>query len=330
MIKVSIIIPIYNVEQYLERCIESALNQTLKNIEILLINDGSSDRSFEIANSYYIKYPQVIKLINKRNGGLSEARNYGIKEAQGEYLFFLDSDDWLDTDLINQMYTKALEKHLDIVICGFSMINENNLIFSKYGLLNDKAVKKENYILETSEACNKLYKRELFQNIVFPIGKWYEDLAVIPIVLMKAKNVGQIESYGYYYFNRSNSITKSYTNKVVDILYAFDCLIESNIIPLEIINELYLKHLYFSLIRIGYIKDKQQKREILETFYKYTLLNFKIIYQKNNFRNKHLNQCLLVMLFIQRKFYLYEWLINIEILLTSLYKKIKYKYIKLK
>ncbi len=125
-IKVSVIVPIYNVEQYLPRCIESLLNQTLDNYEIILVNDGSPDQSQKIIDQYQKMYPDKIVGLIKENGGLSDARNYGIPYAKGEYISFLDSDDYVDCTFLEKMYNKAIETQSQIVVCGYYGVNEIN------------------------------------------------------------------------------------------------------------------------------------------------------------------------------------------------------------
>ena len=124
--KVSIIIPVYNVEKYLKKCLDSVVNQTLKDIEIIVVNDGSPDNSQKIIDEYAKKYSQIASY-TKENGGLSDARNYGIKKSKGKYLAFIDSDDFIDHDMIKKMYNKAVKENLDIVVCNSVEVYENGL-----------------------------------------------------------------------------------------------------------------------------------------------------------------------------------------------------------
>ena len=119
MIKVSVVVPIFNVEEYLERCVKSLLNQTLDDIEIILVNDGSEDKSGEIAQDFSNKYPEKIIYVEKKNGGLSDARNYGMKFATGEYIAFLDSDDYIEKEAYEKMYKIAKKDDSDLVECDF-------------------------------------------------------------------------------------------------------------------------------------------------------------------------------------------------------------------
>ena len=124
-IKVSVIVPVYNVEKYLRQCLDSLVNQTLKDIEIICINDGTKDNSVEIINEYVKKCPNII-LINQENQGLGMARNNAMKHAKGDYIAFVDSDDWVDTDMYEVLYNKAIETDADIVECDYRMVFENS------------------------------------------------------------------------------------------------------------------------------------------------------------------------------------------------------------
>ena len=128
MPKVSVIVPVYNVEQYIEKCLENLVNQTLDDIEIIVVNDGSTDNSETIINKYLQKYSNKIKYLTKTNGGLSDARNYGMKYATGEYIAFLDSDDYADVTTYEKMYNKAIEENCDYVECNFIWEYENKQV----------------------------------------------------------------------------------------------------------------------------------------------------------------------------------------------------------
>lgn len=216
MIKVSIVVPVYNTEKYIERCLNSIINQTYKNIEIIIINDGSTDKSEEKIKPYLIKY-KSIKYIYKENGGLSSARNKGIDISSGEYLSFVDSDDWIVLDMIEKMIFKAEKEKADLIVCGVRNVFESGDIKENY------IPKKINLseILYKSYACNKLILKKLFleNKIIFPIGKWYEDIGTIPYLFLNSKKAIFIEEVFYNYFQRGNSITKQCNNiKDLDIL----------------------------------------------------------------------------------------------------------------
>ena len=130
MIKVSVIVPVYNVEKYLEKCLDSLVNQTLKEIEIIIVNDGSPDNSHKIIDKYTKKYKNI-KAYLKENGGLSDARNYGLKKASGEYIAFLDSDDFVKEDMYQKMYEKAKSGNFDMIVCDLNYKSENSSVIQR-------------------------------------------------------------------------------------------------------------------------------------------------------------------------------------------------------
>ena len=175
MVKVSIIVPIYNVEKYLEKCLKSLVNQTLKEIQIILVNDGTKDNSGEIAKKYQEKYPEKVIYLEKENGGLSDARNYGKPHATGEYIAFLDSDDYVELDMYEEMYYLAQKEQSDMVECDFIWEYPNK---SKQDIGTIYEGKKEMMEKVRVVAWNKLIKRTLLEEtqISFPKGYRYEDL----------------------------------------------------------------------------------------------------------------------------------------------------------
>ncbi|MEA5027112.1 MAG: glycosyltransferase [Erysipelotrichaceae bacterium] len=217
--KVSVIIPVYNVEKYLERCLDSLVRQTIDSYELIIINDGSTDQSLSICESYQNRYPQLISIYNKVNGGLSDARNYGLIYAKGDFLAFIDSDDWIDQNMLSVMYDKALENDADIAVCDMEYIYDSGDV--KFSSGGEFQVVIPNDIPEimfiNNSVCNKIYQRNLFENIRFPVGWWYEDLATIPQILLSAKRIVKIDSPFYKYFQRSGSIMHSANEKIFDI-----------------------------------------------------------------------------------------------------------------
>lgn len=226
---VSIIVPVYNVELYIEKCIKSLINQSYKNIEIILIDDGSLDRSGEICDEYQIIDPRI-KVYHKVNGGLSDARNYGLDHIRGEYVFFIDSDDWIELDSIKKLIDFTIMNNVDIVCYG---INDyvGDSILSRRGALDCKILngKEASHLLvEKGDEVgivvwNKLYKTQLFENIRFEKGKINEDVFFTPKIIYSAAKVGIINYYGYNYVkNRTDSIcNKSLSVKNIDAVDAF-------------------------------------------------------------------------------------------------------------
>lgn len=225
MPKVSLIVPVYNVEKYLRKCIDSILNQTFTDFELILVNDGSLDSSGDICEEYK-RRDNRIKVINKKNGGLSEARNFGIDIAIGEYIGFIDSDDYIEKNMIEILYKSIVENDSDIAICGyyidFDKINiKNNNIEKNLVLTSQQAIE---IIPDISPAAwNKLYKRNIFEKIRYPIGKFNEDVYILLDILEKANKISYCKERLYHYIQRSNSITKSeFNDKKWDCVFAWE------------------------------------------------------------------------------------------------------------
>ena len=212
---VSVIVPIYNVEKYLEKCLKSIINQSYQNIEILLINDGSTDSSLEICKKYK-KIDKRIKIINKKNGGLSSARNTGLTYANGEIISFIDSDDFIAKDYIEKLYYCMQKYDSDISICGRYSVYENGKKRCKYNQIFDKEYSFTSAISEMNKfhyfdmsACAKLYKISLFDDIRFPVGKLSEDYFIMYKLFKKSNGISYTSEPLYYYLQRQNSISNN-------------------------------------------------------------------------------------------------------------------------
>lgn len=232
MKKVSIIVPVYNVERYIEKCLETLVNQTIDDYEIIVVNDGSPDGSQKIIDGFVSRYPQLITAYIKSNGGLGDARNYGIERANGEYIGFVDSDDWVDERMFECMYNMAKREDDDIVICDLVEINdgwENGKIAKGYrGDRAEYPISKYSFVmnaLNPAMACNKLFRRTLFDLEVFKT-QWYEDMATTPILLSYAERIGYLSMGLYYYRQTGMSITKtSGDRRTLDVIKAWNiCL----------------------------------------------------------------------------------------------------------
>ena len=218
MKKISIIVPVYKVEPYLKRCIESIINQTYTELEIILVNDGSPDNCGDICDEY-AKIDKRIRVIHKKNGGLSDARNAGLDIASGQYIGFVDSDDYIAKDMY-EFLVKLMEKYdADISICGTCYV-ENETIISKQELSCEMKLNSETAIkimLEESNfntsAWDKLYKRDLFDGIRYPKGKLFEDLFTTYKLLEKADSIVYASEPKYYYVRTEGSIMNSSFSK---------------------------------------------------------------------------------------------------------------------
>lgn len=219
MVTLSIIVPIYNTENYLRKCIDSLLHQDIDNYEILLVNDSSPDDSQTIINEYQSNYPDIIKGFTKENGGLGDTRNYAIPFASGRYIMFVDSDDYIKENCLKLLCNKMEKEDLDILVFDFVKVYDNKL-FTHEKSMDEVSV--ENYILSTPNACNKLFKKNIFTqyNIEFPTKIWYEDLAIIPGLVKYTNRIGYIHEGIYFYQFRTESIMNQiqYNPKMLDII----------------------------------------------------------------------------------------------------------------
>ena len=229
--KISVVVPVYKVEAYLSKCINSIINQTYKNLEIILVDDGSPDRCGEICDDFS-KKDERIKVIHQDNEGLSGARNSGYRISTGKYIMFIDSDDWLNLDMIEFLYEKIKEHDADVAICGFRIVDEDgNIVSSVHDdgseiLVDSKEavrlVVKDKKI--NSFTWDKLYRRNLWEDISFPRGRYTQDMFVMYKVLEKAGSTIIANVPKYNYLQRSTSIQGSRGHK--NDLDQFDMYVE--------------------------------------------------------------------------------------------------------
>lgn len=215
--KISVIVPVYNVKLYLSRCVDSILNQTFKEFELILVDDGSTDGS-ELICDHYSNIDNRVKVIHKKNGGLSDARNKGIDYAEGDWYTFIDSDDWVDKKYLETIYFNAMIHNVDISAVNLCRVYDNDKMDSY--ILTDEGIHtgidalKYLYIKNptyTNSACGKLYKASLFSDLRFPKGKLYEDAFTTYKLIYKSKFVYFSNECMYFYFQRTGSITKTFT-----------------------------------------------------------------------------------------------------------------------
>ena len=271
MPKVSVIVPFYNVEGYIEKCLDTLVNQTLEDIEIILVNDGSKDNSILIAKKFLEKYPKKIVYLEKENGGLSDARNFGIPYAKGEYIAFLDSDDYVEKNMYEEIYNLAKKENSDMVQCNFywEYIDKNK---KKIGDMQKYSNKKELITKGRVEAWNKLIKREILENeeIRFPKGLRYEDVEFTYKLAPYLEKVSFIDKPFIHYIQRQNSISNSQNERTAEIFDILDNVIkyykEKNIYE-EYKNELeyiYVKTVFCrSLLRMTKIENVEIRRKII-------------------------------------------------------------------
>lgn len=260
MVKVSIIVPVYNVEKYLEKCLDSLVKQTLEDIEIIVVNDGTKDNSQQIIDRFYKRYPKKIKSFIKDNGGLSSARNYGIKRASGEYIAFVDSDDYVDIQMYEYMYRKAEEGEFDIVCCDFNEIRDDKFISCNCKIEKDilsKEEVKEAMVDFYPSAWNKLYNKNLLKEvqIEFKEGIWFEDVEFIYRLLPYISSIGVVHKCLYQYLIRKGSITSTNDMRIYHYIDNWNGLInyykEHNLYDdyKDILEYNYVRYLYATFIK---------------------------------------------------------------------------------
>ena len=225
---ISVIIPVYGVEKYIAQCLESVINQTYKNLEIIVVNDGTKDRSADIAKEYAAKDSRI-KVYDFKNGGPSVARNRGLEIATGEYISYLDSDDWLDTKMYETLLEAAMKNDADMVKCGIIETNgvtEDKITFSDIKIINNEQNKAfENYLLFLwTVVWNGLYKKELAKKIKFPDNVVYEDNYSSGMFLYLAKKIVVMPFCGNYYRVNYAGISKSGVKKPLDTILAISKL----------------------------------------------------------------------------------------------------------
>jgi len=290
MIKVSIIVPVYNVEKYLKRCLDSLVNQTLNEIEILVVNDGSPDNSQKIIDKYTKKYPDLVKSFKKENGGQGSARNYAIKKAKGQYIMYVDSDDFVENNMAKVLYNEAIKTKSDIVICGNNIFSEEYKFIKKESAYytNNKKDIKENFLIGNMAVWNKLFKKSLItdNNIEFRSKVWYEDLDFNVKCFLKAKKITIVDKPLYNYLIREGSTMNNNNSKRnLEILLALNEIIkfskENNIYDDETISRLIFEQvLIYTINRVAQQKSKDKKLVIKE------LINY-CKQNINNYKSKH-------------------------------------------
>lgn len=217
---ISVVVPVYNVEKYLEKCVDSILNQTYENLEIFLVDDGSLDNSGYICDEYAKKDKRII-VIHKANGGLSDARNVAIDQATGKYITFIDSDDYVALDMIEFLYHNIKENSAEISTCMYQNFWENQELLMDKSAQSFTNVFDNQQALElmlyqkdcTTSAWGKLYLTKLFKDIRYPFGKICEDLDTTYLLFAKVKRVVISNCKKYYYLQRQNSIINSKFNE---------------------------------------------------------------------------------------------------------------------
>jgi len=278
--KLSVIIPVYNTEKYIEKCLNSIANQKMKDFEIIIVNDGSNDDSENIIKNWIENNRNVdIKYFKKENGGLSDARNYGVTKASGKYICFVDSDDYLEKDLYSKL-EKYMNKEIDLIKFKMATYKPNGEMIEKMNgpvfeqVTGEEAFEKlctQDKFLEI--ACIYLYRKEFFlkENFKYEVGTYHEDFGLTPWIMINAKSVISANQYGYCYLQRENSITTNKNpekekQKAYDVLKHYDNAIK-NISKATISPKtqmLWKRYYTNSLILKAKTLDKQEQKSFIK------------------------------------------------------------------
>lgn len=324
--KVSVIVPVYNTVNFLEKCLLSLVNQTLDEIEILVVNDGSQDNSQQIIEEFRENFPGKIFGFTKENGGLSDARNFGIERANGEFIGFVDSDDYISETMFEEMYLLAQKHNAEMAICNLQKVDENGNVTQKLTQLPGfpEKIILENHLSVFSDisyfACNKIFRQSLFENERFRKGIHFEDIELIPKLLLKSNIIAFTPNFHYQYLERKNSISKTHTTKGLDILKAVESVeseygksrFSAQKIPLK--NFLILEGFYTFLAYLAFVKndkDFYEMSDALNDFCRKRKIKIKDILQYKRFNKNYL----LSLSFRKKVYYLlymlrFGWLIR--------------------
>lgn len=287
MIKVSVIVPVYNTESYLRRCLDALVNQTLEELEIILVDDGSTDGSGEIMKEYVQRYGERVKLFSKENGGQASARNMGIKLSTGKYIGFVDSDDYVEPKMFEIMYQTAEQDQCDMVECRYRYLCDEGKKTKEYrarGHIRQYRNQREMFINTQASPCNKLYRREVLmqEDIDFPEGLIYEDTAFYIKTIPYIRKERYLEDRFYHYYLRgSSTMNGNKCRRVGDIFPVLRDVLD--FYHKNAFYSIYKKELeYFcvkillcsSLRRIGRVRDKKVAKQLYDKTFSFIRENF--------------------------------------------------------
>ena len=279
--KVSVIIPAYNTEEYMSQCLESILAQTLQEIEILVVDDGSTDQTLKVLKDYEERYPEKVRVFHKENGGQASARNLALTYARGEFLGFVDSDDWISPEMYEEMYDKAVEEEADIVICDMVDHYPDREIYHHSSSFADK-------FTVTPSACNKIFRRTFADGITFPVGLWYEDFEYTTKQLMKTDKISVIHK-GFYHchcrevstMNNNNSQKNKDMLSVIEHLETFVSENGWKDRYADVLQYIHLEHILITTINRLECMENTEKREVINFLRKAVLQRYPKFYKSS-------------------------------------------------
>ncbi len=274
MIKVSVIVPVYNGEKYIKDCLDSILNQTLKEIQIIVINDGSTDGTQAIIDEYYLQYQEKIKVMTKTNEGQGKARNIGMDLAEGEFLTFVDADDKIAPNMLLKMYERLKKEEADVAICDYYEMIQGKKVLKKAIPQKTESIQRD-FVVWIAGPCNKLIRTELLKKnqLRFLETGIYEDIAMIPLIGLYANKVIYMEEPFYQYYIRQGSTMRQekFNDKLLSIYQVLETLtkgFETSGMREKYEQELeyiYIRHLLYAGIGrfLEYQEGKQEINKIV-------------------------------------------------------------------
>lgn len=291
---ISIIVPVYNVEKYLKKCVDSIVNQTYKNLEIILVDDGATDNSGKICDEL-VELDNRIKVYHKKNGGLSDARNYGVERATGDYIGFVDSDDYIDAEMYERLYEAIKKENVDVAECNLKIVYpEKTDLFTdqKYYQICNKQEYLEEYLkIEKifGSACVRLTKADIARKLKFPVGKLYEDTYYAYDLIGIVDKYVIVDNPYYNYLMRENSITNAKFNPrifdLIEIVEKFHTNVYKNYPSLKEAADCRKMYAYFSVLNSILLEEDFKNN----SFYKQIIDYFKEEYTKL-LRNKYITR----------------------------------------
>ena len=269
MKKISIIVPIYNEEENLRKCIESLINQTYKELEIILINDGSTDKSKEIIESF--KDKRIIA-INKKNTGISDTRNIGIGKSTGDYIMFVDSDDYLELNCIGRLIETAEKENSEIVMFNYYLETPSKRIEIKLPKIEARNLKEDKDLLTKIHLgpCTKIFKAELIKDNLFPLNLKYEDVPFVVEAVIKAGKISFVPNYLYHYVIKKSGETITRDERIFDII-TICAIVEKKLKQIDYVNKtnFFVKVLSYYLKNSRYIPNINLRNEFIDAIYIY-------------------------------------------------------------
>ena len=301
MIKVSVVVPVYNTSFYLRECLDSLVNQTLNDIELIIINGCSNDKSLEIMSEYHKKYKNIVIINNKKNMGIGYTRNTGINNSNGKYITFIDSDDHVDNNYLEELYNYSEDNNLDITVCNVKRVDDNNNFISYEQDIKDFDISNlkdnPNLLLDINMGpCNKLFKKSLFdsEDVRFDEKLKYEDIYLIPMLIMNANKIGKLNDVYYHYVIHSNSETTTMDERVFDIIkimkkvnnYLFKYEFYNDII--DEVEYLNIRTLLRYTLQQKNQKDKEIANKFIDEVFNYLDKNFPLWRKNKLFRRRNI------------------------------------------